>query len=219
MANIMERFIHRHVSSATSATNEDVHPLLLLHGTGGDENQLIALGRQLAPDAPLLSLRGQVSENGMARFFRRLAEGVFDTDDLLARTHELAIFLKEARTMYDLTDSRLIAVGFSNGANMAGSLLLLYPELFAGAILYRPMVPFVPDSLPDLSGVSVLVMPGMRDPLVPTAESERLVELFQQADAEVRVEWQPGGHGLSDNDITIARQWIDGLASSPRGDD
>lgn len=210
MDNIMERFIHRYIAG------EGPHPLLLLHGTGGDENQLIDLGRVLAPDAPLLSPKGQVNENGMARFFRRLSAGVFDMEDLFARTDELANFVKKAQTTYDLANARFIAVGFSNGANMAGSLLLTYPELFAGGILYRPMVPFVPHSVPDLSHVSVLIVPGMRDPLVPTEESQRLVQLLERAGADVQLEWQSGGHGLTDDDITIARQWLSRRPSTPQ---
>lgn len=187
------------------------HPLLLLHGTGGDENQLLGLGRALAPEAAQLSPRGRVSENGMARFFRRVAEGVFDMEDLFARTHELASFITEARDAYELTGARFVAVGFSNGANIAGSLLLTYPELFAGAVLYRPMVPFVPEVMPDLRHVSVLVVPGEQDPLVPQEESQRLIELLERAGAAVEAPWQPGGHALTEEDVAIARQWMDAL--------
>lgn len=218
MANTQHRFIHRYVPAASKAGGEESerraegrHALLLLHGTGGDENQLLELGHSLAPGAALLSPRGQVLENGMARFFRRVSEGVFDVEDLVARTHQLAAFITEAQAAYEMTGSRFVAVGFSNGANMVGSLLLLYPKLFAGAVLYRPMVPFVPDVMPDLDGVSVLVVPGERDRLVRVEESERFVQLLQWTNAFVQVEWQPGGHGLTDNDIAVAHEWLDGL--------
>lgn len=215
------RFVHVYVpgegAAAGEGAAEPIHdaprPLLLLHGTGGNERQLVSLGRTLAPGAPLLSPRGRVDENGMARFFRRIAEGVFDVEDLITRTHELASFMKEAQAAYGLTGARFVAVGFSNGANMAGSLLLLYPELFAGAVLYRPMVPFTPETMPDLSNVAALVMPGERDPLVPREESERLAQLLEEAGAEVRAAWQPVGHGLTDEDIAIAREWLATLPS------
>jgi len=141
--------------------------LLLLHGTGGDENDLISLGQTIAPGSSLLSPRGKILENGMPRFFRRLAEGVFDLDDLAQRTSELARFLEAAANKYGFPLDRLIAVGFSNGANIAASLLLSFPQTLAAAIFIRAMVPFVPDTLPGLEGKSVLLLSGQLDPIVP----------------------------------------------------
>lgn len=183
--------------------------LLLLHGTGGDENDLIPLGQALAPGAPLLSPRGAVLEHGMPRFFRRLAEGVFDLDDLVARTHQLADFVGAATRAYDLADGRVVALGFSNGANIAASTLLLRPEALGGAVLLRPMVPFEPDALPDLTGVPVLIASGRTDPMVRHDQSERLSTLLTEAGAEVTVHWSPGGHGLDQGDLAAVRAWMD----------
>src|SRR5260370_6129170 len=150
-------FVHQFVPGSSSRT------LLLLHGTGGNENDLISLGRALDSDANLLSPRGKVLENGMPRFFRRLAEGIFDEEDLIRRTHELADFIEQASTKYGLNRQNLLAVGYSNGANIAGSLLLLRAGTLAGAVLLRPMVPIVPEPLPDLKGVPGLVVCGPFD--------------------------------------------------------
>lgn len=199
-------FVHKYVPAADGA--EVRRPLLLLHGTGGNENQLLEVGAFIAPGAPLLSPRGKVLENGMNRYFRRIADGVFDMDDLMVRTDELASFLTDARTAYGWGEARFVAVGFSNGANIAGSLLLRHPHLFDGAVLYRPMVPFVPEALPDLSHAAALVMPGEMDSLVPPEESERLVQLLQQTGASVRAHWQPVGHGLTKDDFEEARDWL-----------
>lgn len=191
-----------------STGDQSRRTLLLLHGTGGSETDLLGLGESIAPGSAKLSPRGKVLENGMARFFRRLSAGVFDVEDLIARTHELAEFVNESQTKYDRTDSELFSVGFSNGANMAGSLLVMYPELFAGAILYRPMIPFVPDTLPDLSDKRVLVVPGRHDSMITPEQSEKLSFLLDQAGADVSVAWQPGGHGLTQDDIVVARHWL-----------
>src|SRR4051794_15315402 len=162
-------FIHKFVSG--SAGNSPV--LLLLHGTGGDENDLIPLGRELLPGAALLSLRGKVLENGMPRFFRRLSEGVFDLDDLARRTEELARFIENARREYNLND-QLVAVGYSNGANIVASLTLREPQHITGAVLFRAMVPFSPEAVPDNGGMPVLLGAGERDPIVPAANARRL---------------------------------------------
>jgi predicted esterase len=181
--------------------------LLLLHGTGGNENDLLPLGHAVAPNAALLSPRGQVLEHGMPRFFRRLAEGVFDHDDLLARAHALADFVSASATRYGFDPARVVAVGFSNGANIAAALMLLRPEILAGAVLLRAMVPFVPDQLPSLSGRRVLVAGGKSDPIVPARESEVLAELLGRAGAEVTLHWSPGGHGLERSDVAAAAAW------------
>ena len=185
--------------------------LLLLHGTGGNENDLIPLGRELDPDANLLSPRGKVLENGMPRFFRRLAEGIFDEEDLIRRTHELADFVQQAAAAYSLNRQHLFAVGYSNGANIAGSLLLLRPQTLTGAILLRPMVPIVPEPLPDLSGVPVLAVSGRYDPIVPTDEALQLVNLLREAGAEVSGSLENAGHGLTEATFEIVRRWLENL--------
>jgi predicted esterase len=190
--------------------------LLLLHGTGGTEDDLLPLGERLLPGAPLLSPRGQVLENGMPRFFRRLSEGVFDLDDLRLRTHELADFVDGARRAYDLGPTSPIAVGFSNGANIAAATLLLRPGTLGGALLLRPMVPLVPDPLPTLTGVPVQINAGTADPIVTPAQSEALGELLRRAGAAVTVDWIRGGHGLTPSDIAIGTRFLAGVAADAR---
>jgi len=182
--------------------------LLLLHGTGGDENDLLPLGRMLDERAALLSPRGKVLENGMPRFFRRLSMGVFDEEDLVNRTHELASFVEEAASEYGLDPKRLFAVGFSNGANIAASLLLLHPDLLAGAVLLRAMTPFELETLPDLSGTPVYLAAGRSDQMIPAESTERLAELLRKAGAEVTLDWQPGGHGIGRAEVEAARDWL-----------
>jgi phospholipase/carboxylesterase/glyoxalase family protein len=199
-------FIHRFVPAPEADTSLT---LLLLHGTGGDETDLLGAGRQLAPTATLLSPRGKVLENGMPRYFRRLAEGVFDLEDLRARTHELADFASAAVQRYRLAADRVFAVGFSNGANIAASVLFLRPDVLAGAVLFRPMVPFVPDVMPHLGGKPVLLAAGRQDPIVSPEETERLRRRLVQAGAEVTLHWEPAGHGLTQADIAVARAWLE----------
>ncbi|GAC1652012.1 MAG: alpha/beta hydrolase [Ktedonobacteraceae bacterium] len=182
--------------------------LLLLHGTGGDENDLLDLGRMLAPDAALLSPRGKVLEHGMPRFFRRLAEGVFDVPDLILRTHELADFVEVASTTYGFDATNVIAVGFSNGANIAASMLLLRPQVLAAAALLHPMVPFVPEELPNLTGKNVFVGASRRDPIVPTQNTEQLVHLLQEAGATVEAYWHNGGHTITHEEVRKAKLWL-----------
>ena len=182
--------------------------LLLLHGTGGSEEDLVPLGGMLAPQAGILSPRGQVLERGMPRFFRRLAEGVFDIEDLHRRTGDLGDFVIEARRAYKIERHPIVAVGFSNGANIASSLLLSRPSLLEGAVLIKAMVPFVPDPLPALGGTPVLVSNGEDDPLVAREETERLAALLGAAGAAVTLAWQPGGHQLAAADVTTAKQWL-----------
>jgi phospholipase/carboxylesterase/glyoxalase family protein len=182
--------------------------LLLLHGTGGDENDLIPLGQQLLPGAALLGVRGKVLENGMPRFFRRLAEGVFDLEDLKRRTEELAHFVEAARTQYGLHENRVVAVGYSNGANIAASLLLRFPHLLVAAVLFRAMVPSTPETPPDLAGIRILMTAGRKDPIVPIANTRRLATIFETAGAEVSTHWHEGGHELGPDDIEAARLWL-----------
>ena len=190
----------------------DAPTLLLLHGTGGNEHDLVPLAQMLAPTAGVLSPRGKVLENGMPRFFRRLAEGVFDVEDLKRRTLELGDFIAAACKEYGLDATRIIAAGFSNGANIAASLLLLRPGAIGGAILFRAMVPFVPDPLPSIPGTPVLLSNGRMDPLVSPGETERLAALLRSAGADVSLVWQAAGHQLTQDDLIQARQWVAGIA-------
>jgi len=183
--------------------------LLLLHGTGSNEQGLLSLAEVLAPHAGVLSPRGKVLERGMPRFFRRLAEGVFDIEDLKFRTGELADFLVAAAAKYGFDVRRLVAVGFSNGANIAASLLLLRPDVLTAGILFRAMVPLVPDPLPSLGHSRVLLSSGRADPLVTLQETERLAKLFRDAGADVTLVWQPAGHELTQGDVTAARTWLE----------
>jgi len=201
-------FKHRFISGTDSSRP----PLLLLHGTGGNEDDLMPLGEALLPGASRLSPRGQVLENGAPRFFRRLAEGVFDVEDLKARTHQLADFVESAVRTYQLP-SPPIAVGFSNGANIGAALLLLRPGVLRGALLLRPMVPLVPEPLPSLEGVPVAIIAGRADPIVRPEQSEELADLLREAGARVDLHWVAGGHGLTREDLEIGRRWLDGQSS------
>jgi predicted esterase len=182
--------------------------LLLLHGTGGDERDLLPLRDLLLPEAAALSPRGRVLEDGMPRFFRRLAEGVFDEADIRLRAGELAAFVAEAAAHYRFDPAAVIAVGFSNGANIASALMLLHPRTLAGGVLFRAMVPLVPEPVPALAGTAVFISNGQADPLVPRAETERLAALLRGAGADVTLEWQPGGHQLTQADLRAARSWL-----------
>jgi phospholipase/carboxylesterase len=200
-------FIHRFEQGSDAAGKA----FLLLHGTGGDENDLVPLGRMIAPAASLLSPRGKILENGMPRFFRRLAEGVFDEDDVRHRANELADFARDARQSYGL--SELIAVGYSNGANIAAAMLLLRPETLDGAILLRAMAPLSQPPAVDLAGISVLVSSGATDPIIPPTKAAQLASLLQAAGAKVEHHTLPTGHQLSQADITLARKWLEPAGS------
>lgn len=197
-------FRHRWVPAADAAA---APTLLLLHGTGGDEDDLLPLGRMLDPSANLLSPRGRVLENGMPRFFRRLAQGVFDVPDLIAQTEALAEFVGVAADTYGFDARRVTGVGFSNGANIAGGLLLLRPGVLRAAVLLHPMVPLVPETPPDLAEVRVFLGAGRQDPLCPAAETERLASLLRGYAAEVTVHWEPGGHSLTREEAQAAAGW------------
>ena len=195
-------FIHEFVPGKSART------LLLLHGTGGNERDLISLGHELDPDASLLSTRGKTLENGMPRFFRRLAEGVFDLEDLRARTDELADFVASAVKHYEIKNEKIVSVGYSNGANIAASMLLLRPETLSAAILFRAMVPLTPDKQPSLSSVSVFISAGALDPIVPGSETKALAELLRAAGADVEVRFLQAGHELTAQDVDLAREWL-----------
>ncbi len=194
-------FVHRWLPKDSKLT------LLALHGTGGNEADLIPLAEMLAPTASILSPRGKVLENGMPRFFRRLREGVFDEADIRQRATELADFIRAAQQHYDF-GGRLFAVGYSNGANIASSVMFLQPDVLQGALLFRPMVPLELEVLPDLTNLPVFLSAGEQDPIVPTENVERLAEMFRQAGAEVTLHWEEGGHGLGQAELQQARDWL-----------
>jgi phospholipase/carboxylesterase len=197
-------FIHRY----EPAPGETPRVLLLLHGTGGNENDMLSLGRELDPKAAILSPRGNVSENGAPRFFRRLAEGVFDEEDVVFRANELADFITAAAKHYEFQRERLIAVGYSNGANISSAVMLLRPEVLNAAILLRAMVPLTNPPLANLSGKRVLISNGENDPIVPVENTHRLVSLFKTRGAAVTLEWQQAGHGLVGEDLSVAKHWL-----------
>jgi phospholipase/carboxylesterase len=195
-------FVHRYVPAEDPSRT----PLLLLHGTGADENDLIPLGLQISPGAALLSPRGKVLEQGMPRFFRRVGEGVFDVADLAARTQELADFVDNARAAYKLAPP--IALGFSNGANIAWSLLFSRPQSLAGAILIRAMLPFEPDSVPHLDGKPVLMLSGIADPIISADQRDRLAKALKAAGAGLQYELLTAGHRLTHQDVALAAGWL-----------
>ena len=197
---------HRFVPGADPAPP----PLLLLHGTGGNEDDLLPLGRALAPGAALLSPRGAVEESGMPRFFRRLAEGVFDEADLRRRTADLAGFVESAREAYGI--GAPVAVGFSNGANIAASLLLLHPGVLSSAVLLRAMTPFRPAPGPSMPGTPVLLLSGATDPMVSAANAAQLAAQLTASGAHVTHRTVQAGHNLSQADLETATLWLKGLA-------
>jgi len=194
-------YVHRFEKGA----NPDARPLLLLHGTGGDENDLVPLGRMIAPTSPLLSPRGKVLENGMPRFFRRFAEGVFDEDDVRRHAQDLADFVEESCARHGISSP--IALGYSNGANIAAAILLLRPEVLAGAILLRAMIPLSQTPPADLTGKPILIASGRRDPIIPPENAARLASLLEQHGAIVEHRILPSGHELSQADVSLAQTW------------
>jgi phospholipase/carboxylesterase len=204
-------FIHHFNPSAEKGNK--LPTLLLLHGTGGNEQDLIPLGQELQPHAAILSPRGKVLEGGMPRFFRRLAEGIFDIEDLKVRTHELADFVEKASRVYDFNLKNLISVGYSNGANIASSLLLLRPEVLSSAVLFRPMIPLTPEKIPNLETKNIFMAAGERDPIVPREQTEMLYRLFKKGGANVFLRWQKNsGHQLGYDEISAAREWLSQLS-------
>jgi phospholipase/carboxylesterase len=195
-------FIHRF----EQGTRRDLAPLLLLHGTGGDENDLIPLGRMVAPDRTLLSMRGQVLEGGAPRFFRRLAEGAFDEADVVRRAHQLADFVEAAGKEYGIAEP--IALGYSNGANIAAAMLMLRPQTLGAGILIRAMAPLAKPPHADLAGKSILLLSGAHDPIVPPDCSEGLADTLSLSGARVDRRVMPLGHQLSPLDVKLSRQWL-----------
>jgi len=199
-------FIHRF----QPGTQPRACPLLLLHGTGGNENDLLPLGEMITPGSPMLSPRGKVIENGKRRFFRRFAEGVFDEEDVHRRALELARFVEEARSSYGIAAP--LALGYSNGANMAAAVLLLRPSVLSGAILLRAVVPFVHPPQAKLQETPVLILSGARDPIIPAANASRLASILTDAGAVVDHRTLGVGHELSPIDVKVARGWLELLA-------
>ncbi|ACX63255.1 alpha/beta hydrolase [Paenibacillus sp. Y412MC10] len=197
-----------HMHIYRQGTSPEAPTLLLLHGTGGNEEDLLPLAEMISPTSNVLGVRGNVLENGMPRFFRRLAEGVFDVEDLVKRTHDLNEFLNWAAAEYDFDRSRIVAVGYSNGANIAASLLFHEGDALQGAILHHPMVPMRDKTLPDLTGVPVFIAAGRRDPMCTPQESEDLNELLSGAGADVKLHWENGGHQLSRAEVGMAAAWF-----------
>jgi phospholipase/carboxylesterase len=192
----------------TFVPGRSARTLLLLHGTGGDETDLIPLGQALDSKAALLSPRGKVLENGMPRFFRRLAAGIFDQEDLIRRTHELADFIELSSENYRFDRRNLLAVGYSNGANIASSLLLLRPGTLGAAALLRPMVPLVPEKLPDLKGTPVLIAAANHDTMAPPEEALQLAALLRNAGTDLTVSFENAGHGLTEETIETVKRWL-----------
>jgi predicted esterase len=198
-------FIHRYIPATDSASGET---LLVLHGTGGDENDLIGIGQAVAPGAAILSPRGNVLENGAPRFFRRLAEGVFDPKEVRSRAEELARFIRAAAITYRLDPERVFALGYSNGANIASTVMLVEPGILRGSILLRPMLVYEPSEQNDLTGSAVFISAGRMDPIVPTTSVEQLVQLFESAHAEVSLKWQLAAHSLVPSEVREAAEWL-----------
>ncbi len=207
-------FTHRFVP----ASRPDASTLLLLHGTGGDEQDLLAIGRRLSDDAALLSPRGAVLEHGMPRFFRRHAEGVLDLEDLVVRVAELATFVGAAAGVYGFDPARVMAVGFSNGANAAAALHLLHPSVLRASVLLSPMVPIEPERPTDLATAAVFIGSGRADPIAPPEGAERLAGLLGAAGAAVTLDWHDGGHALDLDQLIRARSWLVALGSATGSD-
>ena len=197
-------FIHRFIP----AEDQSAGTLLVLHGTGGNENDLVGIGQAIAPGAAILSPRGNVLENGAPRFFRRIAEGVFDPKEVRSRGEELARFIRAAVVTYRLDPSRIFALGYSNGANIASTVMLIEPGTIQGSILFRPMLVYEPSETSDLSGSSVFMSAGRMDPIVPTTSVEQLAEMFRSANAEVTLKWQLAGHNLVPSEVREASEWF-----------
>jgi phospholipase/carboxylesterase len=198
-------FIHRLVPAGESASGET---LIVLHGTGGNENDLIGIGQTVVPGATILSPRGNVLENGAPRFFKRLAEGVFDPKEVRSRAEELARFIRAAISRYELDPSRIHALGYSNGANIASTVMFIDSGLLHGAVLFRPMLVFEPEKLNDLRGSGVFISAGRTDPIVPFSSVERLAQLFEASHAEVTLKWQVAGHSLVPSEVREAAEWL-----------
>ena len=197
--------IHRFIPSANPLNDKT---LLLLHGTAGNEDSLLPIADIILPESAVLSPRGKVLENGMPRFFRRLSEGVFDLDDMRVRTRELASFIQDSAAFYNTKSNKIIAAGYSNGANIASSVIFTFPGLISKAALYHPMIPYVPETEPDLSGLKVLITAGTNDPIVTEKETRELQDLYEQFGAEVQIFWHDMGHSLTREELHRTKAFL-----------
>ena len=197
-------FVHRFRPAVPGSSDT----IVVLHGTGGNEDDLLGLAQTVAPGAAVISPRGKVLEAGAPRFFRRLAEGVFDPAEVRARGEELAEFIRAAVMRYELDAERVFALGYSNGANIASTIMLIEPQLIRAAVLLRPMLVFEPETEADLAGKEALISAGRVDPIVPMESVERLVRLLEERGAEVTLKWQLGGHNLVPSEIKEAADWV-----------
>jgi predicted esterase len=197
-------YIHRFVPAPPDSSRPVT--LLLLHGTGGDENSLLSLGNNLWPGAGLLGLRGKVLENGMPPSFRRFTEA--GIGDVRSRTEELAQFIRAASERYRFSTRRLIVVGYSNGANLAASLILFHPHYLARAVLFRVTVPLVPEIIRDFSNLFIFIGAASLDPLIPAGQAGELAAIFKSGGAEVAISWHQGGRELGEDDVQAARNWL-----------
>lgn len=192
-------------------SNPKIPTLLLLHGTGGTEQDLLPIAEKIDQEANVLSVRGNILENGMPRFFKRLAEGVFDEEDLIFRTTELNEFIDEAAEKYEFDRENVVAIGYSNGANIAASLMFHFQNALKGAMLHHPMVPRRGINLPDLTGKNVFIAAGTNDPICPAQESEELESLLKEAQADVQLYWENHGHQLTLSEVEAAKKWYETL--------
>ncbi len=188
--------------------NTKLPTLFMLHGTGGTEEDLVPIAKMISPDSSILSVRGNVSENGMPRFFKRLAEGVFDEEDLRFRTKELRDYLNEASVIYGFDRDQVVVVGYSNGANIAASMLFHFQDTFKGAILHHPMVPIRGLMLPEMTGLPIFIGAGINDPICSSNETEELNEMLQAAGANVTIHWEQNGHQLTQSEVEAAVSWF-----------
>ncbi|MCE9541872.1 alpha/beta hydrolase [Candidatus Kaiserbacteria bacterium] len=200
--NILEGYRYLHIPGESTRT------LVLLHGTGGSEHDLIQHAHSIDSTADIISLRGNVTEDGMARFFRRVAPGVFDREDLARRTEQLADFIRKASQVHGFPLTKVTSVGYSNGANIALSLLATHPEMLTSAILFRPMSAALPDSIPSLAGSALCILAGKRDRMCPTGDAEKIRDALSEKGAAVALHMSDAGHELVDEDVSFARQWV-----------
>jgi predicted esterase len=209
-SNVLHGFTYRFIPSSKP---KESTTLLLLHGTGGNEDDLIPLGKEMGRNFSLLSPRGKVLEGNMPRFFRRLAEGVFDLEDLKFRTGELSDFVEAASKEYHFDPRKVIAIGYSNGANIASSMMLLRPDVLQGAVLFRAMVPLVPQKLPDLTRKHVFLSSGRFDQIVPRRQVQELEQLLQKSGADVTLNWAQSDHSLTQDEVTKASKFLEAYYS------
>ena len=187
---------------------QDDHPVILLfHGTGGDENDLLSIANEIDEKASVISFRGDVDENGSLRFFKRKPNGQFDYEDLVMRTEKLDLLIKELSVELGFDCNNLVAIGYSNGANIIGSLLFAKEICLKGAILMHPMVARTDVKPKNLSGRKILITAGINDPICPVGESRAVNDILKAAKAEVNIQWFDDGHRLTLKEVDVAKKW------------